>query len=161
MGANYSAIGHKMFFINFKSTHPLFYYRIGLASVLAVCFLFVTFESVWIQDMLDYQDDVANRTNHKKEELILDILTIKSDSIFFVESTGRNEFRGRHLCSFESAAKHNPKTPIYIVMTVDTVPQDAGVNTLRQTYHNIHLRKLNVERFLRGKSPNCNLRGKN
>ena len=139
--------------------HTLFvYYRITLASVVTVSLMFVAFESVWFQDKLDYRgefsiEDIArhNIKNSTKDEFVLqDILSYTSDKIFFVESSGLRSFKGRNLCAFESAAKHHPNTSIYIAMTVDAIPRDSDVLVLHQKYPNINIRKLNVDKFLRG-----------
>ena len=80
---------------------------------------------------------------------ILSELYPRSASVYFIESSGRIILTLKQLCVIESAAKHNPNTTIYLLMT-SPVLQDNQLQTIQSEYKNILVKHIHIPSLIHG-----------
>ena len=76
-------------------------------------------------------------------------LSPRSNSFYFVETSGKSELGKVELCALESTAKHHPNQSVNFILTSSTLHWTNVIANLTKTYGNIHFKHVNVEAFLR------------
>ena len=74
---------------------------------------------------------------------IISELYPRSESVYFIESSGKIILTLKQLCVIESASKHNPNTTIYLLMT-SPVLQDNQLQTIQSEYKNILVKHIHI-----------------